>query len=309
MPRGTYLTSYQPPSGRWEAQLAPNLFVVLADRRGCAQHAVLEQSAVLAGEPDMPQPLLAAGWILAETDHVWAGPAPLLLGLRNPVLLAEELTWTAARHPGRVGAVVAPGYAAADFEALGEDYEARNNVFAARLETLMGALTTQGPIGGDPAVAAWVKTPGPVLSAGNSPAAARRAARHGVGMLFQGGEDTGHLAQLTRDYREAGGTGLVAATLSVWAGELPTNPESEALDQAYRTAAVGMRHADGLRNKPLSGPTRDIVERGREFGHAVGAEALNLRVHVPGVDRQVTLDQIAQIGAEVLPGLRAALVG
>jgi hypothetical protein len=59
----------------------------------------------------MGPPLLATAWGLSSTEQVWAGPSPCLLALRNPALVAEELAWTAARFPGRVGAALAPGYA------------------------------------------------------------------------------------------------------------------------------------------------------------------------------------------------------
>src|SRR5690349_3741837 len=56
----------------------------------------------------LPQPLLASTWILEATSTVWSGPAPTVLSLRRARLVAEELAWTAARHPRRFGAVLAP---------------------------------------------------------------------------------------------------------------------------------------------------------------------------------------------------------
>src|SRR4051812_12199552 len=50
-----------------------------------------------AGFPGyMPAPIMGAGWILEHTERVWAGPAAMVLGLRNPMLVAEELAWLAA---------------------------------------------------------------------------------------------------------------------------------------------------------------------------------------------------------------------
>ena len=40
---------------------------------------------------------------------------------------------------------------------------------------------------------------------------------------------------------------------------------------------------------------------------AGGADALNLRIHVPGVGPEQARDQIARLGREVLPVLRADL--
>ena len=57
----------------------------------------------------LPNPLQAAGWCLEAMDHGWAAPCPLLLPLRPPALVAEEIAWLAARFPGRVGLGVASG--------------------------------------------------------------------------------------------------------------------------------------------------------------------------------------------------------
>src|SRR5437870_11136035 len=57
----------------------------------------------------LPNPLQAAGWCLEAMNAGWAAPAPLLLPLRPPALVAEEIAWLAARFPGRVGLGVASG--------------------------------------------------------------------------------------------------------------------------------------------------------------------------------------------------------
>jgi len=57
----------------------------------------------------MPNPLQMVGFCLEEMPHGWAAPAPLLLPLRPPALVAEEIAWLAARFPGRVGVGVASG--------------------------------------------------------------------------------------------------------------------------------------------------------------------------------------------------------
>ena len=51
----------------------------------------------------LPNPLQAAGWCLGEMASGWAAPCPLLLPLRPAALVAEEIAWLDARHPGRVG--------------------------------------------------------------------------------------------------------------------------------------------------------------------------------------------------------------
>ena len=71
----------------------------------------------------MGLPALASNWILGATERIWSAPAPYLVNLRNPILAAEELAWSAARFPGRFGAALAPGYAQSDFELLGVPWD------------------------------------------------------------------------------------------------------------------------------------------------------------------------------------------
>ena len=67
----------------------------------------------------LPNPLQAAGFLLDAMPAGWAAPCPLLLPLRAPALVAEEIAWLAARFPGRVGLGVAAGALAVDFEIAG----------------------------------------------------------------------------------------------------------------------------------------------------------------------------------------------
>ncbi len=64
----------------------------------------------------LPNPLLAAGWLLDSAQRAWAAPAPLLLPLRPWRQVVEDVAWLAARFPGRVGAGFACGGLARDFE-------------------------------------------------------------------------------------------------------------------------------------------------------------------------------------------------
>src|SRR5215216_1163734 len=62
----------------------------------------------------MPNPLQVAGFLLDSMPSGWAAPCPLLLPLRAPALVAEEIAWLAARFPGRVGLGIAAGALAID---------------------------------------------------------------------------------------------------------------------------------------------------------------------------------------------------
>src|ERR1700682_3977545 len=50
----------------------------------------------------LPNPLLAATWLLEATEHIWAAPCPLVLPLRAVSQVVEDVAWTHHRFPGRV---------------------------------------------------------------------------------------------------------------------------------------------------------------------------------------------------------------
>ena len=93
----------------------------------------------------LPNPLQAAGLCLESMAHGWAAPAPLLLPLRPPALVAEEVAWLAARFPGRVGLGVASGALPADFEVMGLTMRGLAGRFAAGLEEVVGYLDGSRP--------------------------------------------------------------------------------------------------------------------------------------------------------------------
>ena len=130
----------------------------------------------------MPNPLQAAGWLLEAMPTGWAAACPLLLTLRPPALVTEEVAWLAARFPGRVGLGLAAGSLDADFDIMGHTKDDLTRRFTAGLAEVAGALggSEPGLLGTDPAVAGCVLHPIPVLSAAMSAAAApaRGALRH-----------------------------------------------------------------------------------------------------------------------------------
>src|SRR6185437_13225429 len=88
----------------------------------------------------LPNPLQVAGWLLDAMTRGWAAACPLLLPLRPPALVAEEVAWLAARYPGRVGVGVAAGALPSDFEAMGSTMDDLTARFAAGLAMLTSML-------------------------------------------------------------------------------------------------------------------------------------------------------------------------
>lgn len=102
----------------------------------------------------MAQPLLMASFVLEEHPEGWAAAAPLLLPLRPTALVAEEVAWLRARHPGRVGLGVAAGALPLDFEVAGVRQSESVDRFKSQLPRLVAMLRGEelGDLEGDPAL-------------------------------------------------------------------------------------------------------------------------------------------------------------
>jgi hypothetical protein len=88
----------------------------------------------------------------------------------------------------------------------------------------------------------------------------------------------------------------------------PPRERVDAQVDVYRSYAANaaMQHWKGDQyvgeNDPIA-----VVDTLTDVLARTGADALNLRVHVPGVTPDQAREQIARLGAEVLPGVRNAL--
>jgi alkanesulfonate monooxygenase SsuD/methylene tetrahydromethanopterin reductase-like flavin-dependent oxidoreductase (luciferase family) len=258
----------------------------------------------------LPNPLQVAGWCLDGMPHGWAAACPLLLPLRPPALVAEEVAWLAARFPGRVGLGVAAGALPADFEVMGLDMADLAARFSASLEVISTALRgdDRGILAGDPALAACATAPVPIVSAAMGMTAVRRAARLGTGILFDSLSVPDRCRTLTDAYREAGGSGPCILIRRAWLGEPPAERVEAQLDRyrSYTPAAAQTHWGDGdqLVDSADAGAVADELAA---VAAAVGADALNLRVHVPGVPPGMARDQIVGLGDAVVPALHQAL--
>lgn len=257
----------------------------------------------------LPNPLQQAGWCLEAMTTGWAAPCPLLLPLRPPALVAEETAWLAARFPGRVGLGVAAGALADDFAVMGLDMDDLGARFTAGLDALVGMLSGTDPDGlaEDAAIKACAEHPVPVVSAAMSGTAVRRAARLGVGLLFDSLSTPERCRELTDAYRAAGGTGPCILIRRAWVGEPPREQVEQQVD-VYRSYAKegAQQHWKG---EQLAGATdpADVAGTLADAARRAGADALNLRVHVPGVSPEAAREQIIRLGDEVLDPLRKAL--
>jgi alkanesulfonate monooxygenase SsuD/methylene tetrahydromethanopterin reductase-like flavin-dependent oxidoreductase (luciferase family) len=256
----------------------------------------------------LPNPLQMAAFVLEQTDTGWAAPCPLLLPLRPTALVAEEIAWLNARHPGRVGLGVASGALPLDFEVMGLDVRDATRVFKAELPRIVEMLRGQGlgGLGGDRALQRCAVHPIPVLSAAVSVTAARRGARCGAGLILEGMSAPEKVAELCAAFDEAGGTLPKILVRRVWLGPPQAGlvEEQRRFYQSYRVndeplpADQTISAPDGLE---MAARLADLLE-------ATGADGLNLRIHLPGMPAGAVREQIAGLASAVLPGLRSRAV-
>jgi alkanesulfonate monooxygenase SsuD/methylene tetrahydromethanopterin reductase-like flavin-dependent oxidoreductase (luciferase family) len=252
----------------------------------------------------LSQPLQVATFVLEENATGWAAAAPMLLPLRPTALVAEEVAWLQARHRGRVGLGVAVGALPLDFEAAGMSQSEAVDRFKAELPRLVSMLRGEdlGELEGDPALIACRDHPVPVLSAAVSLAAAQRAAKCGAGILMEGMSAPRTLARLTRAFAEAGGTSSMVLIRRVRLGRAPT--ELVARQRAVYESYAGRQTSFGQDQTIGSDDPAELAERIADVANEVGANALNLRVQLPGRSPSEVRDQIARIGDTVVGPLR-----
>lgn len=254
----------------------------------------------------LPNPLQLAGFLLDAMPTGWAAPCPMLLPLRPPALVVEETAWLAARFPGRVGLGVAAGALAVDFDVMDTTMENLTARFASGLQVVAAALRgdAAGPLAADPAVAACASHPIPVLSAAASATAARRAARAGAGLLFDSLVTPARVRELVDTYRDAGGGASCVLVRRAWIGD----PPAAALDRqvgVYRGyAPPGATTHWGSDEMIAAASGMELAERLDAIRSDTGVDALNLRLHVPGVGAEAVREQIESIGSVTLPAFR-----
>lgn len=258
----------------------------------------------------LPQPAAAAAHLLEAMPTGWAAPCPVLLPMRPAALVAEELAWLAAAHPGRVGAGFAAGAVPVDFELAEVPFDEIVERFKAALPVVVDALRGRaaGPLGADPAIAACRAAPIPMAVAAQSVAAAERAARLGLAVLYDSLQGVERLARLSQRHAAAGGDAARILIRRVWIGA----PPSEAIDrqmEAFRsvtTAAGRSGWGDGS-NTVVADDGAGAAEQLVELMRATGSDTLNVRVMVLGLRPADVRRQLELHATDLLPRLRTLL--
>lgn len=244
----------------------------------------------------LPNPVQLAGWLLEAMPTGWVAPCPMLLPLKPYALIAEDLAWLAAAHPGRVGVGFAAGALPVDFELAEVPFDEIVDRFKASLPLVIAALRGHdpGPLGRDRALRRLADDPMPIVVAAQSAPACRRAARLGCGVLYDSLQAPDVSARLGAAHREAGGGGGRVLIRRVWIGEPPVT-EMAAQMAHYRSYANEAATKNWADDSLVHG---DTPEQAADALLGVLAESdcdtVNVRVHVKGltpaqVDAQLDL--------------------
>ena len=251
-----------------------------------------------------PNPQQMVGWCLEEMASGWGAASPVLLPLRVPTIVAEEAAWLNARFPGRVGIGVAAGGLPADFELLDMPMDELAKRFTAGMERVCSLL--RGDDGGDgmvgdPAIAACAAAPIPMTSAVNSNTSVKRAARLGAGIILDSLTAIERCREIISLYKESGGTGAAILIRRAWLGEPPRADLDKQMD-VYKSYSSGsaMKNWGADEVVTVTDPSEE-AEKLLDALRDTGADALNIRVTVPGVGPEQVRDQIIGMGDEVLP--------
>jgi alkanesulfonate monooxygenase SsuD/methylene tetrahydromethanopterin reductase-like flavin-dependent oxidoreductase (luciferase family) len=272
----------------------------LAAEHGFAGVMVSEHHGGFAGY--LPNPLQLAGWLLDAMPRGYAAACPLLLPLRPTALVAEEVAWLAARFPERVAVGFASGALRDDFDIMDVSMENLTTRFAAALAEITRQLRgdADGLLARDPAIERCANHPVPVVSAAASVTAAQRAARIGIGIVFDSLSTPQRCRKLTTAYRAAGGTGPCILIRRAWIGEPPIESVARQLD-VYRSYASPGAQAHWQGEQLVAGDVNAVAAGLRAAMESAGCDALNLRVHVPGVEPERAREQICRLGDDVVP--------
>jgi alkanesulfonate monooxygenase SsuD/methylene tetrahydromethanopterin reductase-like flavin-dependent oxidoreductase (luciferase family) len=160
-----------------------------SESRGAFAVVVCEHHTMADGY--LPSPLVLATAIAARTTTLPIMTAALVLPLYDPVRLAEDLVVLDIISRGRASHVVAVGYRPEEYEHHGVDFHRRGRLADEHLAVLLRAKTGEPFLhdGRRIHVTPAPFTPGgpTIIGGGGSPAAARRAGRHGLDFFAQGG--------------------------------------------------------------------------------------------------------------------------
>jgi hypothetical protein len=147
----------------------------------------------------------------------------------------------------------------------------------------------------------------PVVSAAVSPAAGRRAATVGAGILLESMSTLERQRTVVDAFRAAGGTEACVVIRRVWLGSPPDAAirAQRAVYESYSPATAQQHWAD--QNVLVDDDAGALAARVVETVRAVDGDAVNLRVHLPDVPPEEIRDPIAALGDALVSQVRRAI--
>jgi probable F420-dependent oxidoreductase len=276
-------------------------------------HSVWAPDATLPGFPWLDSLTVLAG-VVAVTSHVQVGTSILVIARRNPVLLAHQLATLDYLSGGRF--ILGVGVAERDlrpneFAIAGAPIERRGHItdeYLGLLQRLFSesAVTHEGAYFKGQALTIEPKPPRPggipFWIGGQADASLRRAATLGAGWIptlitpedFRAGWDR------VCEYAQAGGRDphSITGAIHIFAA---IGPSYEAAASVLAPGIEAIFHSAFAHFAPLClvGTADQWVEQIERFA-AAGVRHINLLLYT-----QNLLDDVRQIGEEVIPRLRA----
>ena len=112
---------------------------------------------------------------------------------------------------------------------------------------------------------------------------------------------------LVAEYRAAGGTEPCVLIRRAWVGDPPRADVDRQLDVYRSYAPTNAPTHWGTDEMAVDATGDDIAKQLVDAAQTAGVDALNLRVHVPGVGVDDAREQIRRLGADVVPRVKEAL--
>ncbi len=310
-------------------------FVRQAEANGLDQVWISEHHFVDDGY--CPSPLTAAAAIAVSTARIRIGTKVALLPFYDPVRLAEDAATVDIISNGRLDLGLAAGYRRAEFDGFRLDLRERGTRMDEGLDVLARALTGEPfshegrffDYGRVQVVPPPVQRPVPLWLGGRTPAAMRRAARHGAHLALADfvvencEQDLAHYQEALRAEGRDPTDHYVCAVASLFLDEDPERAlaiggphllyQQNQYQQWFREAGDRqsddfpvVESLDALREgTALVGRPDDIAEQLRRFHAQVPFTHFSFWCLLPGLRLEPALKSLSLFSERVLPVLRA----
>jgi alkanesulfonate monooxygenase SsuD/methylene tetrahydromethanopterin reductase-like flavin-dependent oxidoreductase (luciferase family) len=260
----------------------------------------------------MPSPLLALAAFAARTRRLILGTTSLLLPLRPPLQVAEEVATLDRLSCGRVWLGLGRGFRAPLFEAFGVRASEKRDRFDDALDTILAAWREAAD-----AVRPVQRPHPPLLVAAFGRKGLLQAARRGLPYLASPLESLDALVENFAFHREHLPAGVAAADLPVAAIRAVhvARDDAEAARVRQALAAEARRAARALpaglagagdepaERRALVGTARAVAELLATYRERIGLELLIVRGGVPAASAAEVEASLERLAGEVLPSV------